>query len=350
MGKNIGIDIGYGFVKITDGTEKYSFPSVVGLAEELSYRSGGLVPPPKVKNLAVTLEGKSYFVGDLAVRQSGIAFRSLNQKRVESVDLKVLFLTGLSLFTEGKGQSFNVVTGLPPGHFHYESALIQLLTGEHRITVPNGGGEPVEKVIKVERVKVLPQPIGTFYAAVLDDKGQTRDQKLASARVGILDVGFRTTDLVVADGGEYIDRAARSINMGLSNAYAIIAERLRKELDVQKETYALDETVNNSEVRVAGRVHDISGVKNFAFESISTKIVAEVNSLWDTRELDFILVTGGGGKALAGFLVRKFENAALVDGAEMANVRGYMNWAQRVFHPAGPGFVDGQKPSPAAAS
>jgi plasmid segregation protein ParM len=44
-----------------------------------------------------------------------------------------------------------------------------------------------------------------------------------------------------------------------------------------------------------------------------------------------MLVTGGGGTALSDHLLARFDNARLVDGAQLANVRGYAKLANNIF-------------------
>ena len=90
MAKNIGIDLGFGFVKATNGEKDIIFPSVVGAGQDLTYRSELTTYVEPIENLAVTIDGKKYFVGDLAVRQSEIVSRSLGENHAQDKNTRVL--------------------------------------------------------------------------------------------------------------------------------------------------------------------------------------------------------------------------------------------------------------------
>jgi len=331
LDRTVGIDLGYGFVKGTDGNVEHIFPSVVGVGQELRYRSDLSSHNNFLDNLTVTVDGRKYFVGDLAIRQSEIAARSLDQNRVEDKNVKVLFLTALGLYSEGEGQSFGVVTGLPPIYYaSYSEGWLNTLRGRHRVVFEGLDGS-TERALDVERVKIVPQPFGTLYYRVLNERGDIADEELARQKVGIIDVGFKTSDFVVADGMEFIERLSASSTTGLCTAYSLIADRLRQELGMHKENYELDKIVERGEIKIAGRIRDITELKQQTFEWVASKIITEVDSLWNWRDLDVILITGGGGKALADYILAEYSNAMLVEDSQVANVRGFFRLGTRTF-------------------
>jgi len=331
--KNVGIDLGYGFVKATDGDKEYVFPSVVGSGRDLKYRSELSRPLQSqgLDSLVVTLEGRKYFVGELAIRQSEIASRSLDQNRVEDKNTRVLLYTTLALFSQWEQQSFNIVTGLPTAYYSsYRDAWVNSLHGSQTVRFMSGGEEK-ERTISIEKVRVVPQPFGTLYDRVLNNIGNVVDTDLTRLTVGIVDVGFKTSDFAVSDGLEYIERLSSSTPTGLSSAYGMIADRLREEFRINKENYELDEIINKGQIRIAGKPYDISNIKREAFERVAAKIITELESLWDYRSMDVILLTGGGGQALSEYLLPRFNNAFLVEGSQSANTRGYLKLANNIF-------------------
>src|SRR5579875_1732358 len=134
FGGNVGVDLGYGFLKATDGGRDWILPSVVGVGQELAYQSDLSLYTGDEDNLAVELDGERFFVGSLAGRQSEIAARSLAEDRPGDRDTRVLFCVALGLLTDGPNRAFNVVTGLPPAYYRSShDALTRLVRGEHRI-------------------------------------------------------------------------------------------------------------------------------------------------------------------------------------------------------------------------
>lgn len=97
MEQVVGLDVGYGFVKVANTEKGYVFPSVVGIGHT---RPSFAIKPSTsimVDDLRVTIGNQTYFVGRSAIRHSRIAFRNLSITRKESDHLRVLILSSLSL-------------------------------------------------------------------------------------------------------------------------------------------------------------------------------------------------------------------------------------------------------------
>lgn len=323
MGVPIGLDIGYGFVKVTDGESGYVFPSVVG---EGHTKPVFRAEPrrPIIDDLRVGLEKRVFFVGKAAIRHSRLAFRDLSPSRAEADDLKVLSYAALSFFSRGPVNQFEVVTGVPPGRMHLAPALADMIKGTHHLTVYRQQ-TPQEVSIQVSRVEVVPQPLGTYWSQALRPGGGT-DEAWAG-HIGIIDVGFRTTDLAAIEDAEFIPEKSKTIAVGLATAYDDIANRLLTDHSLERESHALDEAVIRGRVSVGGRTIDISPMRNEAFEHLGLKILVEITSTWRILEFDRLLLTGGGGQALSAYLLPRLPQAELVSDPITANSRGYLAWA-----------------------
>ena len=64
MERYIGLDVGYGFVKVTDGDSGYAFPSVVGEGDLTPSLVTGYHKSQRVADLRIGIDGKVYFVGN----------------------------------------------------------------------------------------------------------------------------------------------------------------------------------------------------------------------------------------------------------------------------------------------
>ncbi|MDD4570146.1 MAG: hypothetical protein PHE70_08495, partial [Tepidanaerobacteraceae bacterium] len=138
MAQLIGIDVGYGFVKVTDGEVGYSFPSVVGEGHTKPTFSTKINQIPAIDHLKIGIGNKLYFVGKSAIRHSRFAYRDLSYTRSVSDDLEVLFFSALSFFSKGVDNVFNVVTGLPVERMHLADDFINRVKGERTITFFDG--------------------------------------------------------------------------------------------------------------------------------------------------------------------------------------------------------------------
>lgn len=329
--KHIGIDLGYGYVKVSDGNKEFVFPSTVGVGADLRFNSLLLNFKKPTDNLAITVDNKKYFVGDLAVRQSPIVSRSMGRNRVEDINAKVLLLAGLALFAESGDQKFNVVTGLPVDYYQlYKDDWALLMQGTHAIKFSTGAQErPV--LITIDKIQMIPQPFGTLYDRRLDYEGNLLENELANLKIGIVDIGYKTSDLALATDLEFVGKQSISSEIAMSTAYNMIAQRIQEKYKVEKENYELDKVIEAGIIRVAGVPHDITEFKKEAFSILADKIATEVNSIWDKREIDVILLTGGGGKAVSEYFLPKFPQAVLVNEPQFANVRGYLKLANALF-------------------
>lgn len=329
--KIIGIDLGYGFVKAYDGQNEYIFPSTVGVGSDLRFKSLLINQRNPTDNLVITVDGKKYFVGELAKRQSQIVSRFLGKYRVEDINTKILFLAALGLFVKNDGQKFNVVTGLPVDYYQsYRDDLAELIQGTHNISFGYVNNEK-EMTITVDRLQIIPQPFGTLYSQYLESDGSFRDEDAENLKIGIVDVGYKTSDFALAEGLEFVDKQSKSSEIALATANSLIAQSIQEKYKIEKENYELDEIIESGSLRVEGITNDISGFKEQAFKMVADKIATEVNSIWDKKEIDVIMLTGGGGKAIAEYFLAKFSQAVLVSNPQFANVRGYYNLASALY-------------------
>jgi plasmid segregation protein ParM len=324
----IGLDVGYGFVKVTDGDSGYAFPSVVGEGDLVPSLVTGYHKAQRVADLRIGIDGKAYFVGKLAIRRSNLAYRGLSDARTEGEDLKVLVLSALSLFCNEPTNRFDVVTGLPPGRMHLRDGLIEQLGSHHRVTVVRD--RRVQDIdITINRIEVVPQPLGTFWAETLDSWGQVKTPLFG--KVGIVDIGFKTTDFAAIEDGEYIPEQTRTLAVGLSAAYSDLSDKLLVEHGLERETYALDEAFIKGTVSVAGKPVDITQLRDQSYEALATKLLVELVSAWRIPEFDKILISGGGGAALGKHLLPHLPQGELVSDPVTANSIGFLNWANRLW-------------------
>ncbi|ACB85919.1 ParM/StbA family protein [Natranaerobius thermophilus] len=330
--KNVGIDLGYGYVKFIDGKEPKMFPSVVGYGNSQKYKSALQLDLNPLDDLQIKIGDEHFFIGDLAIRQSEVASRSLGKDRSQDKNARVLMLTALSLLSSWDKQGFNLVTGLPTNFYAaFAEEWESTLNGEFK-TKMKIGGKTQERSFQIEEVTTLPQPFGTLYDQVLNSVGKVVDRDLTDSKIGIVDIGFKTTDLAVSDGMEFINPLSFSTTTGLSNVNRLVNEKLRHEFKIDREEHQLDDCINSQKIMVAGKSEDISSWVREALQTVSDKISVEIESKWDYRDFDTLLLTGGGGEMLYPYLKDKFPNLVLVEDPQTANVRGYQKLANNLFN------------------
>ncbi|OGL46559.1 MAG: hypothetical protein A2161_22340, partial [Candidatus Schekmanbacteria bacterium RBG_13_48_7] len=331
----LGIDIGFGFTKATNGKDTVIFKSIIGEATDIQFWSD-FGNSSLTDNIHVTIDDKSFFVGDLAEQQSNVRHFTLDQEKLISDFVKVLALTVAGIFTESN-VPLNIVSGLPIGFFkQHNERFGKILTGRHKVVFQKPDGSKISKEVYINKVRMLPQPLGSVLNLLMNDKGKIVNMDLAKQKVGVVDIGFRTTDFTIADHLRYIDRGSRTTDTGISKGFSVIANKLREKSGVSVELYRLYEAVESGSIKVKGQEYDVSKVRDQVFSQLAGVIASDLDRLWsEDWDIDTIVLTGGGGKELAKYLqplipgnVRPMENN--VD-ARLNNVQGYLKYGKHIW-------------------
>jgi plasmid segregation protein ParM len=319
----IGLDIGYGWTKATDGERAVHFPSLAGNAEEVGFHSDLAADGA---NRAVSVGGRTYFIGDWALLQSRFRFGSeLYRERLEGDTFFVLYLAALSNYLDRAGK-LAVVTGLPVRWFDDRDALVERLSGQHRVAVGR-----LRKRVEIEQVVVVPQPFGALCTAILGDDGRVVDADLAGGRVGVIDVGTYTTDYIVTDKMHYVKTRSSSITAGLAAAYDAVAGEIERHYGLELSLPQVDEAVRDGHVKVEGRRQDIARLTESPLGDLAGQIVAGVRKQWgNARDVEAILLTGGGAVVLQERLSAHWPQARPASPtAAWDNARGFWRYGRR---------------------
>ncbi|HDL52635.1 MAG TPA: hypothetical protein ENH32_01525 [Proteobacteria bacterium] len=158
----------------------------------------------------------------------------------------------------------------------------------------------------------------------------------ARQKIGIIDIGFKTTDFTVCKGLRHSERGSRTTDTGMAKAFQFIGESLREMSGVNVEIYRLYDTVREGSIKVRGAEYDIAKVKEDVFSRLAAAIVNDMERIWvDDWDLDLVLLAGGGGDALFEFIkpMVRGEIALLQtrDDPRMTNVSGYVKYARYFF-------------------
>ncbi|MEO1575430.1 MAG: hypothetical protein AAFU65_10780, partial [Pseudomonadota bacterium] len=154
----IGLDIGFGFTKATNGKRSMIFKSVYGEASDMQFREQLLGPEGGEEHLQIEIAGTSYFAGELAERQSVERFFTLDQAQFVRDFTKVLALVPLSQMV-ARQEPVKLVAGLPVSYYRrHKAEVVEILKGQHEVATVDANGERTETVIRVNSVRVVPQP------------------------------------------------------------------------------------------------------------------------------------------------------------------------------------------------
>lgn len=331
----IGVDIGFGFTKATDGRNTQIIKSVLGEPADIQFRES-LLDGDSGAYRHIETEDGAWFVGELAESQSRGRTFTLEQDELVTRFVRALTLTACAELV-ADGTPVRLVTGLPISFYRrHKDQVIEQLQKRHEYTMVDRHGRRHAKVVNIERVRVIPQPFGTLFAGLLNDVGKITDRRLASEKIGIIDIGFRTADYTIADHTRYSQRGSQSTDAGIAKAFKGISTALQDKSAVNVELYRLYDAVNRGSIKIRGRTFDLEKITEHAMGRLASSIATEVNQLWaDDWDIDGIIITGGGGKALAPYLTPLLVGEVLPVDAEadarLNNVRGYYKYGVHLW-------------------
>lgn len=332
----LGIDIGFGFTKASNGEKSIIFKSVMGEAKDIQSSDAMYGDMNDLEYLHTEIDDKEYFLGEMAIRQSSERLFTLDQAQFVSNHVKVLALTAAAKLVNHQ-IPINLVTGLPIGFFsEHKKELRKILLGKHEVTITDAEGNKEKKVVNINNVAIVFQPWGSLFNLMLDDRGEVRDNRYIKEKFGIIDIGFRTSDYLVSDKMHYSERGSRTTDFGISRAFNLIATKLREKSGVNVELYRLYEAVEKGSIKIRGEEYDISDLTKEIFSQLATNVASEIDRLWvDEWDIDTIIITGGGGHVLAKYLEPLIKGSiAPIDpdsDARLYNVLGYRKFGKHTW-------------------
>lgn len=328
----VGIDVGFGFTKAYNGKNSIIFKSLIGDATDIQFRSL-LGDDQSTSNIHITLDDKSYFLGNYAELQSNIRDFTLDQDKLIEDFVKILAIAAAGLCTD-TAAPLNVVSGLPVGYLKRDSKrLKEMIKGVHEITFHHSDGRDEKRRIQIEKVHIIPQPIGSIFNLLFDNEGKIKDKSLAMQKLGVVDVGFKTTDFSIFDHLQYIERGSCTMDTGISKCFSVIANKLRQESSINIELYRMYKFIDSGIIKIRGREYNISNLKKRVYNHSASAIASDLNRLWENDwDIDSIILSGGGSIELAEYLTPNIDGAVIPIGRgidpRFNNVQGYCKFGR----------------------
>ena len=342
----IGFDPGFGNVKaamVNHSRRVAVMPSVVGVGEtDLGLLGDFNVPgvrrQARVVPDVVEYEGLTYLAGP-NVAEYGRPLERMDFLRLSGgPELRTLFYAIMCrLLGPGVHGPLGVVVGLPVEiMLDRERALAtrrelrKWMVGEHRFRV---NGEDI--VLNVEKVDVLAQPAGAFFAWALTDDGRwTRPLDELKHPIAVCDIGFNTLDLFTLRTGQVIARFTAGDTMGMRRAAEHVARVVRQRYGVALSLHEADALLRarRPELPTANGVVDLRPVVRQALDTAAAAIVAFVERQWgNARQFSRVVFTGGGAETLRGVLTAQFPHGVVLSDAVTANALGLARYAAQVW-------------------
>lgn len=289
----VGFDCGYSNVKVAYGYANADEPTVMvrpANAATLDKLNGQRAL--KDQERSVFIDGQEWFAFTVPSRSA--MPRVVHDKYPASETYLALFLATIDECCENAGTTVinRLVTGLPVNQARDEkevAALTQRLQGVHEVS--NG------RVIEVQEVVVIAQPIGTLY-----DVHSTYDRPklLERGNVLVFDVGFYSCDWVLFCSGDLVRDSSDSSMEAMSVFIKAINDAIVSELGGKgpgsdKIEMALRE--GETEIVYNGNELNLETFMERAAATVCRAALAKLQAgqRFQDSAIDFVILSGGGG-------------------------------------------------------
>lgn len=321
-----GVNIGHGYVKGVringEGVElpPVIFPALVAPAGRSV--AGALVNETRVKHL-----GETYWVGESALMSEQPLSRLDQSRIVDPVIIPVLVRHMLRRFGALVGAQGYCVTGLPTT-WMANSDLCHALGARLR-----DGAEETDAWKLFTGIKVIDEPLGAAYDAILDTNGEiVGPSDYRTGQIGVVDLGHNTVDVAVLHKLAPVASRMATFELGTAGPLNTIRALVSGMYNRQLTTYEADMAAREGVVRVRGEEKPLPSGCEAALRQNGDQVAEALASLWrGAHDLDVILVAGGGSHvaAITDAIRDAFPHATILPDGQLAIARGYAKLARR---------------------
>lgn len=325
---NTGLNIGYSHTKaianVNGDLRQVHFPSVVGSPDEVHWSPG--FGQNGVRSIRL-VEPEPVLIGEEAILQSRFLNRREDRSWVTSREWYLLALAALSELTR-VSTTISVVTGLPVAYFNDRDAVQAALTGTHRVQQDGRNAQ----TLTIDKVAVIPEPYGTLFDLLWDNRGQVADASIATGFFGIIDCGGKTTNLLTVNRCHEIGRNTTSIPVGVWDAVRAMRAHLEDYCaGLELRDHQVVQALIDRKVRYRGDDVDLRHATATILAELAGQIAGQVTQIWSgMANMDAVLITGGGALLFGPALTARvdFTQTRIVRDPVFANARGFWKYAQ----------------------
>ena len=225
----------------------------------------------------------------------------------------------------------DVVTGLPSADYKstkIKQTVTNVIEGAHLVNVNN---KPIN--IVVENVFILPQPLGTLYNIVANDKGEIKDTPLKDANIGVVDIGGGTVLIDALRSMNLVDDNREQFQTGAYSLYRDIITELSKNAILISE-YELERVIRLNPEKWSpdgNKQIDLTPAIKKQSKLYTRRLVGNIRSTYKGfGRMQKILLTGGAANLIDyDELQQELPKLVhIVEESELANVRGFYKYGK----------------------
>jgi plasmid segregation protein ParM len=295
----IGLDLGFGFTKGFDGQQPVIIPSALSDHGQTETEAATERQATE-RGFHMLVDEKACFVGQRADGDWRSPQRPRQPERLFGDFGKHLVLAALAVYAEMENP-LHVVLGLPVQYFQrFKKPFEERLIGYHRAAWLQPDGSRTPKNIHIRKIHTVPHPMGTYSGLILDADGQMRADAFKDRKIVLVDIGFRSTNVLMMDRMRFSNRFSGTIDLGISRGLETIDRKLHMETGHHPRFDQLYQAVRLGYIRIEGQTYNLERLKEETFSRLAAELADHIGHMlapaWD---LDSLLLTGGGARELA---------------------------------------------------
>lgn len=309
----LGLDVGYGDVKVVYQYEgRFSmrkFPTAVAYAERGVGELSEFAEEEEYE-----YRGRRYFVGERAMFG---AFSTRSFEFMKRYSPLFVFKTVKDLQEKTGETVTDIALGLPLSHYT-EANIKDLTPSLERIAV----GQTVQEL----QVRFYPQGLGVLADYRLSEEGSVNRQ--TDEDLLIIDIGFNTVDVVVAEQGKIIKGDSETLERyGVAKIALALTKEVKSQMQIDLSEQEAKDVLCRGKIRLYGAERDLTELIREAAENYADWLMQEVRSKWVARiqRAERIIVAGGGAYYLKDHIPAEYRSITdIPDHPEYANARGFL--------------------------
>lgn len=234
------------------------------------------------------------------------------------------------------GQQVKIASGLPVNAYflgNTEQNKVLIEAKQKNLSRPVECG--IHAVATIAENVVVAEAIAAYFDSMIDMNGKPTEyyEEFKSSTVGVIDIGGKTTDCaVILPGANAIDmKRTGSSDIGVLTMYDAINARIKAKEDFELPPNKLEKLVRTKTLVAGGEKIDVSDIVEDEMKKLAEKIFSAIHpKIGSGRDLEYILIVGGGALLLKDYMKAHFKHALIPERPEFANARGMLKAAKYV--------------------
>lgn len=240
----------------------------------------------------------------------------------------------------GLGADHKVVlcTGLPIKRYYVGSEVNQKLVKAKRANLLKNDVFSIDgyKLPKIIEHTVSAEGIAAWFDLALNrnDQGELEmDQDVLSSRIAVVDIGGRTTDVGLIDGGVLEMESSTTIDVGMLSIKAALREKIKGIYNTEPSIPKINAAIRTGKMSLFGEeLSEVPELLRQVSKSTVDRIHGEVRRvLNDGADVDFVYFVGGTVSALSPHMDGWFKNQKMANDPSMANAMGMAKIAEYLY-------------------